>query len=369
MNKIGILCFGALFMMACKSTAVKKTSIDNGRETVLKLDPKTNNPRNSEGAFLTLNDGRILYAYTHYTGESGSDWGNAYIASRVSSDEGMTWSKEDKVEINQEGTNNVMSVSLLRLQDGSIALFNLKVDDIFFCTPWMRISKDEGKSWSRPWKCITDREGYFGVNNDRIVQLESGRILMPVVEHNVKNRQWDSIANRGIIWNFYSDDNGKTWKSGPNVAYPRDAKPGTIMQEPGIVVLKNNDVLMYNRTLSGTQFLSYSKDNGVTFSEAVPGNIPSPCSPALIKRIPGTGDLMLVWNNNAVNQKRTPLSVAISKDEGKTWEKTKIIEDGPDNAYSYPAIHFAGDNVLVAYCANGLSSNYITRLSLEWIYK
>jgi len=189
------------------------------------------------------------------------------------------------------------------------------------------------------------------------------------VEHNVKNRVWDSIANRGIIWNFYSDDNGKTWRAGPNVAYPAGSPGSTIMQEPGIVELKDKKILMYNRTLSGSQFLSYSADRGASFSEAAPSNIKSPCSPALIKRIPKTGDLVMVWNNNGVNQKRTPLSIAISKDEGKTWEKTKNLEDGPDNSYSYPAIHFAGDDVLVAYCANGLKSTYITKVSLEWIYQ
>lgn len=363
--------FAILFFVfaGCKSTTINKSSADNGKVTVLKLDPGPNNPRNSEGAFITLKDKSILFVYTHYTGSSGADWGNAHIASRISYDNGNTWSGEDKLEIQQEGSNNVMSVSLLRLRDGSIALFNLKVDEIFECTPWMRVSYDEGKTWSAPWKCVTDRQGYFGVNNDRVIQLASGRLLMPSVEHDVRNRQWDSVANRGIIWNFYSDDNGKTWASGPTVQYPVGAPGSTIMQEPGVVELKSGDILMYNRTLSGSQFLAYSNDQGVNFNPSVPSNIKSPCSPALIKRIPQTGDLLLVWNNNGVDQKRTPLSVAISKDEGKTWEKIKNIENNPDNAYSYPAIHFVGDDVLVAYCANGLSSTYITKLSLKWIYQ
>lgn len=358
-----------LIISGCKTSSLSKGQMFSGRETVLKLDPGQNNPRNSEGDFISLKDGRILFVYTHYTGQSGADWGNAYLASRYSSDNGKTWSSVSKTEIPQEGKNNVMSVSLVRLPNNSIAMFNIKVDGEFIATPWMRISTDEGNTWSKPWKCITDRPGYFGVNNDRVVLLENGRLLLPIVQHDVSNQKWDSLANRGIIWNFWSDDLGKTWKSGNNVPYPSNAPGGTIMQEPGVVKLKNGDILMNNRTSSGSQFLSYSKDNGESWSESLPSNIKSPTSPALIKRIPSTGDLILVWNNNGENQKRTPLSVAISKDEGKTWEKTKNIENDPAGSFSYPAIHFTENEVLVAYCAKGLSATYITRLSLDWIYK
>ena len=111
-----------------------------------KRKAEIDNPRNSEGDFITLKDGRILFIYTHYTGQSGADWGNAYLASRFSSDNGKTWSKESKIEVQQEGVNNVMSVSMVRLLNGSIALFNLKIDGEFLCSPWMRISTDEGNT-------------------------------------------------------------------------------------------------------------------------------------------------------------------------------------------------------------------------------
>ena len=37
------------------------------------LAPKKNNPRNSEGAFIELKSGRIMFAYTHYLGDDGDD--------------------------------------------------------------------------------------------------------------------------------------------------------------------------------------------------------------------------------------------------------------------------------------------------------
>jgi len=65
-----------------------------------------------------------------------------------------------------------------------------------------------------------------------------------------------------------------------------------------------------------------------------PSNIIAPVSPASIERIPQTGDLLLVWNNHAqiapaLKGKRTPLTVAISHDDGKTWTHTKNLRDNP----------------------------------------
>ena len=55
---------------------------------VLDLKPGAGNPRNSEGAFLDLKNGRLLFAYSRYLEESGADDGKACIAARYSSDDG-----------------------------------------------------------------------------------------------------------------------------------------------------------------------------------------------------------------------------------------------------------------------------------------
>jgi hypothetical protein len=101
-------------------------------------------------------------------------------------------------------------------------------------------------------------------------------------------------------------------------------------------------------------------------------------SPASIKRIPSTGDLLLVWNNSPGSPvdtgKRTPLNTAVSKDEGKTWENIKTIEANPDGWYCYTAIEFVDDQVLLAHSAdnlktgNGLETLQITRFPVSWLY-
>jgi Neuraminidase (sialidase) len=336
---------------------------NEGNTTVLKLLAGPNNPRNSEGDFITLKDGRILYVYTHYTGNSDGDNDPAYLAGRYSSDKGESWTKEDVTIVEQEGKMNVMSVSLLRLQNGEIALFYLRKNSETDCIPMVRISKDETKTWSDPKPCITDREGYFVLNNDRVIQLANGRVILSVALHQTPDDQ--KMSRIGRIWSYYSDDNGRSWKSSAEVANP----DSVVTQEPGLVELKNGNILMFMRTTKGVQYFSFSKDKGETWSAVEPSNIPSPCSPATIVRVPSTGDLILVWNDNGINQKRTPFNIAVSKDEGKTWINKKVVENNPAGIYCYPATLFTGGNVLLAYLDAHTRGITIKKISSNWIYK
>ena len=60
-----------------------------GRE-VLFLPTGEGNPRNGEGTFARLHDGRIMAAYTHYYGDDWHDHAIARICAVYSSDEGET---------------------------------------------------------------------------------------------------------------------------------------------------------------------------------------------------------------------------------------------------------------------------------------
>ncbi|MCO5236409.1 MAG: glycoside hydrolase [Chitinophagaceae bacterium] len=339
--------------------------MNEGDQTVAQLLPGINNPRNSEGDFITLRDGRILFVYSHYTGTSGSDHGNAFLAGRYSYDKGKTWTQEDVKIVDQEGDMNVMSVSLLRLKNGEIALFYLRKNSLTDCIPYIRISNDEAKTWSDPRPCITDKKGYFVLNNNRVIQLRNGRLLLAVAMHQSPGET--KFSAKGRLWSYFSDDNGRTWKASNEVPNPS----GIVTQEPGMVELKNGHILMFIRTNTGSQYFSYSKNKGVTWSEIERSNITSPTSPASIARIPSTRNLLMVWNNT-VNEKRTPLNIAVSKDEGKTWEHTKTLESDPARGYCYIAIHFIDKNVLLSYCAGSQSTGIlnqtdIRRLPLDWI--
>lgn len=348
--------------------------VDPGKLLVLSLTPGKNNPRNSEGDFITLKDGRILFIYTRFTGPSGSDDGEAHLAARFSSDSGRTWTKNDVIVTrNDEGGTNVMSVSLLRLQNNNIALFYAKKNSNTDCKPMVCLSSDDGQTWSNPVPCINDQKGYFTVNNNRVIQLKNGRILLPV--SHFKDPTSISWNTPGLLMTYYSDDNGKTWKGSQVVPNPEKA----VTQEPGVVELKNK-IMMISRTTSNVQYSSVSNDNGKTWSASRASKIKSPLSAASISRIPATGDLIIVWNNNggdnpAILGKRTPYNIAISKDEGENWGLTKTLENNPNGWYCYTAIHFIGNYILLAHTAGDsrsghpLSTTNITRLTLDWVYR
>lgn len=374
-----IVLLAGVMTISCTNTS---TDADNEStqpkppEITLDLSPSDNNPRNSEGDFVDLKDGRMMFVYSKYVGESSSDHAPASLAARYSSDGGQTWTSEDEIVVPNEGGMNVMSVSLLRLQNDEIALFYLRKNSTEDCIPMLRISKDEGKSWGEAIPCITDKEGYFVLNNDRVIQLKDGRLMMAVALHNTPGGEW---RNQADLYAYISDDGGQTWTSSAQVPNSTDI----VTQEPGLIEMKDGRIMMYIRASGGFQQLSFSSDRGQTWSPIETSNIPSPLSPATIETIPSTGDWLLVWNNNDGSNPdlkglRTPITVAVSKDEGQTWNYIKNIEGDPDGWYCYIAIHFpenTPDDVMLSYCAGnrpagtGLSVTHVTRLSNDWLYE
>jgi len=243
-------------------------SLIHGKKITLRLEPSPGNPRNSEGDFMQLKDGRILFVYTHFTSGSG-DHAGAYLAGRFSDDEGRTWTSEDITVLPNEGDMNIMSVSLLRFTNGDIALFYLRKNSESDCIPFMRISTDEALTFSEAKRCI-DSVGYYVLNNDRVVQLQNGRIILPVALHKTPETEWSSNAQ---IMCYYSDDEGKTWYRSQPVPNPDKV----MLQEPGIVELKNGDVMMFCRTNTGVQYISFSENNGEHWSSVEPSQINHRC--------------------------------------------------------------------------------------------
>ena len=195
------------------------------KENVFDLPHGADNPRNSEGSFLLTKDGRIRFIYTRYTGTSWGDHASADLAEIISDDGGTTW-HDRGIVIPRGGANNIMSVSLLRLQDGSVRIFylekNAQPSGCMSCIPMMRRSDDEGESWSEA-KRLIPHEGYYVMNNDRAIQLDSGRIVLPLAVH-----PWRTGGGlrAGIVFMLFSDDNGATWETDRAVLLEREPDHG-----------------------------------------------------------------------------------------------------------------------------------------------
>ncbi len=345
-------------------------------EVSLVIEPTAEAPRNSEGSIVELSDGRLLLAYSRFTG-GRADEATAHISGRISHDRGRTWD-EDFVLQECTGDLNVMSVSLLRLQSGDI-MFGYMVKNAWDdCRFYVRRSCDEMATLSKP-VCAATEKIYHVINNDRLVQLSTGRLLVPAALHPCDDGTRETWSSRAKAACYYSDDDGITWHCSSDIlAIPDRIETGTGLQEPGVVELEDGRIYMWARTDIGTQYEAFSDNGGVTWSRPRPAPLCSPRSPASIVRIPETDDLMVVWNDHSgqypfQKEKRTPLCTAISRNEGRTWENSKVLEDNPDGWYCYTNITFVDDGALVGYCAGdsevgGLNRLKVTRVPRTWLY-
>jgi sialidase-1 len=172
----------------------------------------------------------------------------------------------------------------------------------------------------------------------------------------------------------YSDDGGRTWKkSADHIDLP---KRGAM--EPELIELNDGKLMMIIRTQLGHIATAISPDGGDHWGEPNQLPVKAPESPATIRRIPATGDLLLVWNNTHDPKlghvgRRTPLTAAISSDEGKTWKQARNIEADPDHTFAYTSILFVKDRVVLTYYltdpkAQRWSSRFRS-LPVSWLYE
>ena len=87
------------------------------------FEPTMAHPRSSEGSFATLHSGRIIFCYSQFY-EGRDDDSPSAIAQINSDDGGKSWS-EPKIVVPTGDNRNLMSVSLLRLASGKLAMFYL----------------------------------------------------------------------------------------------------------------------------------------------------------------------------------------------------------------------------------------------------
>ena len=323
-------------------------------EVIIPPDKVLGSP--SYGNIIALRDGRLMWC-----------WANGYqkppeMAANYSDDGGRTWSDAKPLRYqNGEHVSGALNGNLVRLPSGTLGLaYNHEIiknrppglfgslDRAAFI-----VSRDEGETWSDPVP-IHPPDRSVMLTNDRAVVLSTGRIIIPVYSGigprfytpDPKNitRHGETFRNGHsyVMWYaycYYSDDQGLTWRRSENEVYAMIDR-GTVasdgMEEPSIVELKDGRLMMFARTRMGCVWRSYSEDGGNIWYEAEPvRELVSVPSSILLKRIPDTGDLLVIWNQVSAWETMTGLyrhrlSCAISKDEGQTWGHFKNLESLDD---------------------------------------
>jgi len=339
------------------------------------------NPRNDHQLIFPMKDGRLLFVWSEYyvkrpsriTRTPYSEFGSSdetpcRIAGKISFDKGRSWSERIILQENI-GEKNVKHPNVFRVPSDEI---------LFFFTAWnsnidrriyLKRSHDECETWSETEQ-ISTLPGFHCINNDHVIQLSSGRILVPT-----HRGEFYGKSDHFQAFCYYSDDEGHTWQ----VSEGKMDLPKRGAEEPSIVELKDKSLLAVMRTSLGRVYKSYSFDGGNHWTEPETTELAAPASPPLLKRIPQTDHLLLIWNNNYESGhhhqgNRNPLTAAISRDEGKTWENFKDIENhiGYDSAYA--AVTFVDDEALVTYYNRSVSMARDSWVKLkiftvDWFYQ
>jgi hypothetical protein len=288
-----------------------------------------------------------------------------------SKDRGLTWAESGrlKMEWKLTGTMNNGGITLLRLKDGRIALLTHRYvpDNKGGGLPAISFSSDEGATWTPArivGRGVAPDDGWY-VMNDRLIQLRSGRLLVPAAHAVPGSGPEGDLAESGCL---FSDDAGDTWHLS-KLVLPKGALRG--MAEPCVAELADGRIYMLAR--SGTGFLveSYSGDAGATWSAPRNTALVSPCTALTLKTLPD--GRMIVFYNHAREIApgslfpRCPLVYAISADGGNNWSGPTIVDDegwsptGPTRELIYTSVCFIKEGMLVFYSSHFSNSGAARR--------
>lgn len=195
-------------------------------------------------------------------------------------------------------------------------------------TYWMHSA--DGKTWSAPEELVAGDHGGRGPVKNKAIVLSDGAWLAPA---STEPKAWLAFADR-------STDRGKTWERSANFEYtPQNEKDKGVIQ-PTFWESAPGKVHALLRSTSGRILRTDSEDGGKTWVPVYDSGLPNNNSGIDAVRLKD-GRVLLVYNPVGGNWKaRTPLDLAMSEDNGKTWKSVAHLEADADlkSEFSYPAI-------------------------------
>lgn len=257
---------------------------------------------------------------------------------------------------------------LFRKEDGTIVLFYKVGEIIPTWKTWYVESRDNGVTFSEPKELVPgDEQGGRGPVKNKPIRLADGSVLAPA---SLEGEVWDAFVD-------ISRDDCATWEMSSMVPLRRAGIDVRAMNRPydkhhvygkGVIqpTLWQDDtgeVHMFLRSTSSRIFRSDSVDGGRTWCTAYDTGLPNNNSGLDLVKM-GNGNLVLVYNPREnypgmFKGSRTPLSVAVSRDNGVTFEHLTDLETAQGN-FCYPSvicganqeimITYTWDRQTVAYC-------------------
>jgi predicted neuraminidase len=286
---------------------------------------------------VELNDGTLMAAWFGGTAEGKPDvviWGS-HRANGV-------WSAP--VKLVSEPPVPCWNPVLFRTMDGRLWLYYKFGPSPSAWTAGRMFSTDNGKTWSTPQHLPA---GLIGPVRAKPLVLPDGTIVSGSSVETY--RSW-------AAWIERSTDQGETWANiGPivpplglykglgdpaatipsQVPGSEDWKYTVGIIQPSVISLGGKHLRLYARSTAklARVCVADSFDNGITWTEAHPIDVPNPNSGIDAVALKD-GRVVLVYNDTPSG--RTPLNLAVS-DDGEHFKMFYTLEDKPGE-YSYPAL-------------------------------
>jgi len=211
-----------------------------------------------------------------------------------------------------------------------------------------KLSHDRGHTWSDSFMVAVD-EGMMV--RSRPLLLASGEYLLPIYRETGHDTELVGPDSVSLFLRF--DPKTKKWSR----SEPIRSKRGNI--QPSVVQLSENHLLAYCRRgggygpgTEGFTVKAESRDGGKTWSEGTDTEFPNPNAAIDLLKLKN-GHLLFVYDDSPTE--RTPLTVAISTDGGKTWPHRRVIASG-DFDYAYPyAIQGKDGKIRLIYTSHARS--------------
>lgn len=202
-----------------------------------------------------------------------------------------------------------------------------------------KISRDNGATWSDSF--VVAWEKGMMVRCHPIV-LEGGTYVLPIYHETGHDRE--EVAGDTVSLMLHYEAKTHEWvPSAPIVSSPRGNLQAAIVEvAPGHLIAYCRRGGDYEPCDDCYTIRSESHDGGKTWEEGTPSEFPNPNAAVDFIKL-NSGNLLLVYNDSM--NERTPLTVAISTDGGKTFPHRKNVGEG-DNTFAYPVVRQAEDGTI-----------------------
>jgi predicted neuraminidase len=289
-------------------------------------------PYKHPASMTELSNGDLYLVYYGGEGEYARD--TAVFGSRRKAGE-TTWSAPKPIA--RDPFRSLGNGVVWEAPDGIVWLFYV----VRFGETWstsriqVKVSRDQAVTWSDA-SLLALREGMMV--RGRPILLSDGDYLLPVYHETGHDPERVGADSTSLFLRYHPKTG--VWTE----SAPIRSRNGNI--QPAAVQIGDQDLVAYcrrggdyNPKTVGYIVRSESHDGGRTWSEGKDSAFPNPNAAIDFLKLK-SGRLLLVYNDSMTE--RTPLTVALSEDQDRSYPSRRNLAEGPD-AFAYPSAFQARD--------------------------